>query len=148
MSFDERLEEHNQLATWRGALNRPTYVGFARNSLCGDEIWLDLEVVKNSIRQARFHGQGCVVSQACASMLCEGIEGKPVDEVLASTAEQVMAFAIRELTINRQRCALTAWEALFHALNGIVKHRKSVGLPCSCNDDEVLKTQQPVEKPP
>jgi len=80
-------------------------------------------------------------------MLCEGIEGKSVDEVLASTAEQVMDFAIRDLTINRQRCALTAWEALFQALNGIVKHRKSVGLPCNCNY-EVLTSPQSVDKPP
>jgi nitrogen fixation protein NifU and related proteins len=148
MTFDDRITEHDRLATWRGALIRPTFVGFARNALCGDEIWLDLEIVQNSVRQARFHGQGCVDSQACASMLCEGIEGKSVHEVLASTADQVMEFAIRELTINRQRCALTAWDALLQALNGIVKHRKSAGLPCSCNDDEVLKTQQPVEEPP
>ncbi len=147
MSFDDRLVEHDRLATWRGALNRPTYVGFARNSLCGDEIWLDLEIVQNSIRQARFHGQGCVVSQACASMLCEGIQGKPADAVLASTADQVMDFAIRELTINRQRCALTAWDALIQALNGIVKHGKSVGLPCNCND-EVLTSPQSTDKPP
>ena len=148
MSFDDRLEEHDRLATWRGALNRPTFVGFARNALCGDEIWLDLEVVNNLIRQARFHGQGCVVSQACASMLCEGIEGKSVDEVLASTAEQVMDFAIRELTINRQRCALTAWEALFEALNGAAKHCTSVQLPCNCEEDEDLKSPQPVDKLP
>jgi NifU-like protein involved in Fe-S cluster formation len=72
--------------------------------------------------------QGCIVCQACASMLCEGIKGKPVDEVLESTADQVMDFAIRELTINRQRCALTAWDALLQALNGIVKHRKSLSI--------------------
>ena len=148
MSFDDRLVEHDRLATWRGALNRPTYVGFARNPLCGDEIWLDLEIVQNSIRQARFHGQGCVVSQACASMLCEGIQGRPADAVLASTADQVMDFAIRELTINRQRCALTAWEALFYALNGIVKHRKSVNLPRSCDNNEVLTSPELTDKPP
>ncbi len=148
MSFDDRLVEHDRLATWRGALNRPTYVGFARNPLCGDEIWLDLEIVQNSIRQARFHGQGCVVSQACASMLCEGIEGKSVVAVLASTADHVMDFAIRELTINRQRCALTAWDALLQALNGTAIHGKSVNLPCSCDNDEVLTSPQPINKPP
>jgi len=148
MSFDDRLEEHDRLTTWRGALNRPTYVGFARNALCGAEIWLDFEVVKNSVRQASFHGRGCVVSQACASMLCEGIEGKSVHEVLASTADQVMDFAIRELTINRQRCALTAWDALLQALNGTSKHGKSVNLPCSCDDDEVLTSSQLIDKPP
>ena len=148
MNFDDRLEEHDRLATWRGALNRPTYFGFARNALCGDEIWLHLEVVNDSIRQASFHGQACVVSQACASMLCEGSEGQPVDEVLASTAEQLMDFAIRELTINRQRCALTAWEALFQALNGAAKHCTSVQLLCNCDEDQHLESPQPINKPP
>ena len=148
MNFDDRLEEHDRLATWRGALNRPTYFGFARNALCGDEIWLHLEVVNDSIRQAGFHGQGCVVSQACASMLCEGIEGEPADSVLASTAEQVMDFAIRELTINRQRCALTAWDALLQALNGTARHGKSVSLPCNCDDHEDPKSPRSVDKPP
>jgi len=124
MSFDDRLKEHDRLATWRVALNRPTFVGFARNALCGDEIWLDLEVVRNSIHQAGFHGQRCVVSQAYASMLCKGIEGKPVDEVLASTAEQVMNFAIQDLTKNRQRCAMTPWEALYEALPAAAITRK------------------------
>lgn len=116
MSFDDRITEHDRLATWRGALNRPTFVGFARNAVCGDEIWLDLEVVKNSIRQARFHGQGCVVSQACASMLCEGIEGRSVDEIVVSTAEQLMNFDLGILSIDQQCCALTPWEALCQAI--------------------------------
>ncbi len=148
MSFDDRLGEHDRLATWQGALNRPTFVGFARNALCGDEIWLDLEVAQNSIRQARFHGQGCVVSQACASMLCQGIEGKPVDEVLESTAEQVMNFAIRDLTINRQRCALTAWEALFQALNGAATNRKLICLPCDCDAADLQESSRAVDHPP
>lgn len=116
MSSDDRIAEHDRLATCRGVLNRPSFVGFARNSHCGDEIWLDLEVVKNSIRQARFHGQGCVVSQACASMLCEGIEGRPVDEIVVLTAEQLMNFDFRNLSIDQQRCALTPWEALCQAI--------------------------------
>ncbi len=116
MSFDDRSEEHGRLTTWRGALNRPTFVGFARNSHCGDEIWLDLEVVKKAICQARFHGQGCVVSQACASMLCEGIEGRSVDEIVELMAEQLMNFDFRVLSIDQQCCALTPWEALCQAI--------------------------------
>lgn len=111
-----RISDHDRLSTWRGALNRPTHVGFARNPLCGDEVWVDLEVAGDTIRQMRFHGQGCVVSQACASMLCEGVEGKSIEVVLAMTAVEAMDFAIRELTMNRQRCALTAWDALLRAL--------------------------------
>ena len=116
MSFNDRVAEHGWLATWRGALNCPTFVGFARSLHCGDEIWLDLEVVQNSIRQARFHGQGCVVSQACASMLCEGIEGRSVDEIVELMAEQLMNFDFRVLSIDQQCCALTPWEALCQAI--------------------------------
>jgi len=81
-------------------------------------------------------------------MLCEGIEGKSVDEVLASTAEQVMDFAIRDLTINRQRCALTAWKALFQALPGAATNRKSIRLPCDCDATGVQESSRAVDKPP
>jgi hypothetical protein len=59
-----------------------------------------------------------------------------------------MDFAIQELTINRQRCALTAWDALLQALNGTLKHGKSVNLPCSCDNDEVLTSPELTDKPP
>jgi len=140
MNNDDRITEHDRLSRWQGALNRPTFVGLARNPVCGDEIWLDLEVVQDSIRQARFHGQGCVVSKACASMLCKGIEGKSVDELFASTAEQVMDFAIGNLPRNQQRCALTAWEALFQALHETAQHSKAVQLPCNCDEGAVGKS--------
>ncbi|RLS54290.1 MAG: iron-sulfur cluster assembly scaffold protein [Planctomycetota bacterium] len=143
-----RIADYDRQSTWRGALNRPTHLGFARNPLCGDEVWVDLEVVVGAIREARFHGQGCVVSQACASMLCEGIEGKSVDEVLASTAENMMDFAIRELTMNRQRCALTAWDALLRALLAANANGER-GLP-ACHVETVgdSVSPDPVSKPP
>ena len=143
-----RLTEHDRISTWRGALNRPTHVGFARNPLCGDEVWVDLEVVCGVVRQARFHGQGCVVSQACASMLCEGVEGKSVEEVVASTPGEIMDFTIHELTMNRQRCALTAREALLRALNGADANGER-GLPaCHVASVDDRGPPDPVAKPP
>ena len=32
----DRVHEHTQNSIWRGALNRPTHAGFARNPLCGE----------------------------------------------------------------------------------------------------------------
>lgn len=142
------IGDYDRSTTWRGALNRPTHVGFARNPLCGDEVWVDLEIVCGVVRQARFHGQGCVVSQACASMLCEGIEGKSIEEVLASTAEQVMDFAIHELTMNRQRCALTAWDALQQALNGTNSHVGRGFQECHAESVVDRGSPDPVAKPP
>lgn len=111
-----RLSDHDRLCVWRGTLTRFTHVGRARNSLCGDEVWIDLVLADGVVQEVRFRGQGCVVSQACASMLCEGVEGKSVEEVLKATPEELMEFEIRELTLNRQRCALVGHEALLQAL--------------------------------
>jgi len=116
MSVSDRIEDHNASRRWLGRMLHPTLMGFARNALCGDEIEIDVAVESHLVFKCRFHGQGCMVSQACASMLCEGVEGKSVDEVLKATPEELMEFEIRELTMNRQRCALIAYEALMNAL--------------------------------
>lgn len=148
MSEFGRLTDHDRLHTWRGAINRPTHVGFARNPLCGDEVWVDLDVVGGTIRQARFHGQGCMVSQACASMLCEGIEEKLLDDVMAQSAEEVMDFEIRELSMNRQRCALTAWEAFLRALHDSEANGERVVHSSHVESVAELESADPVAKPP
>lgn len=56
-----------------------------------------------------------MVSQACVSMLCEGVEGKSVAEVLKATPEELMEFDPQELTMNRQQCALVGYEAMIQA---------------------------------
>lgn len=115
----ERLLDYVTSIDWKTGL-RPCIgnnSGFARNSLCGDEIWIDLLVENASMSKIRFRGQGCMVSQACASMLCEGVEGKSVEDVLKAAPEELMDFEIRELTMNRQRCALIGYEALMNALS-------------------------------
>lgn len=144
----QRISEHLNLSTWQGAIDRSTHVGSARNALCGDEVWVDMEVVGGAIWQARFHGQGCMVSQACASMLCEGIEGKSIEEVLAATAEETMDFAIHELTMNRQRCALTAWEALMRALRGSQANGEMVLPRCEIDSVGDRESPVPVAEPP
>jgi nitrogen fixation NifU-like protein len=115
----QRIIEHDRLFAWRGALATPSHAGYARHPLCGDEVSVDVDVAEEIIRRMRFRGQGCVVSQACASMLCEGAEGKLVEDVLKATPEELMEFEIRELTMNRQRCALVGYEALMQALNDL-----------------------------
>ncbi len=51
-----------------------------KNLSCGDEITLYLKVKDNIIKEVTFTGHGCIISQASASMMCEYLEGKTVDE--------------------------------------------------------------------
>uniref|UniRef100_A0A7C4LNJ1 Iron-sulfur cluster assembly scaffold protein n=1 Tax=Schlesneria paludicola TaxID=360056 RepID=A0A7C4LNJ1_9PLAN len=115
----DRLLDRDRALRWRGPLGAPSHCGYCRNCLCGDEVWVEVVVEQDVVRQIRFQGHGCMVSQACVSMLCEGVEGKSVADVLKATPEELMEFEFRELTMNRQRCALVGYEALMHALNDL-----------------------------
>ena len=51
------------------------------NPLCGDEMTFHLQLEDGRIREVRFMGKGCAISQAGASMLAQQLEGKTFSEV-------------------------------------------------------------------
>ena len=51
------------------------------NPLCGDEIDIHLRVDKDMIKDIKFEGRGCAISQASASMLTELVMDKPLSVV-------------------------------------------------------------------
>ena len=112
----ERLSEHANTLTWRGTLPSPASQYYGRNSTCGDEIQISILVREQVVDDIRFDGCGCAVSQACASMLCEGVFGKDVTTSMASSAEELMQFYKSEFSINRQQCALLAYQTLMRGL--------------------------------
>ncbi|MEO0532110.1 MAG: iron-sulfur cluster assembly scaffold protein, partial [Planctomycetota bacterium] len=61
-------------------------------------------------------GDGCVISQASASMLLEELNGKTVEEVKAFTAEDMLKLYGPRLTPNRQKCCLLSWRVIQQAV--------------------------------
>ena len=57
------------------------------NPLCGDEMGVHIVVEDGKIADLRFHGQGCAISQASASIASEELIGMEVDEVAALDAD-------------------------------------------------------------
>ncbi len=51
------------------------------NPLCGDELGVHIVVEDGKIADLRFHGQGCAISQAAASIASEELIGMQVEEV-------------------------------------------------------------------
>ena len=49
------------------------------NPLCGDEMGVHIRVEDGRIADLRFHGQGCAISQASASIASEELIGMSVD---------------------------------------------------------------------
>jgi nitrogen fixation NifU-like protein len=55
----------------------------AYNSICGDRFDFFIETNGNQLGSLHFHGFGCAVSKASASVLAQTLEGKSYPEALA-----------------------------------------------------------------
>ena len=107
------------------------------NPLCGDQLTVYLTVDDGVVADAAFEGSGCAISTASASLMTEGVKGRPLVEVeklfegfhRLVTADPTSApddaglgklavFAgVREFPV-RVKCATLAWHTLIAALRG------------------------------
>ena len=101
-----------------GELDSPDLEFHDHNPLCGDELAVQIKVDDGKIADLRFHGQGCAISQAAASITSEELIGMNVDEI----AELPAGWAIDHLGIDisptRRKCALLALKVLRGATTG------------------------------
>ncbi len=95
-----------------GLIDHPTHHGESKNPTCGDSLSLDLLIQEDLISEVYFHGQGCAISQAAASLLSEVIKGKPVETALALGPDDILSLLGVELSPNRLKCALLSLETL------------------------------------
>ena len=83
------------------------------NPLCGDVVEMQLELDSgNKVKDVRFNGQGCAISQASASMLTELVKGKSIDEVRKISKEDILSLIGGQLTAVRLKCALLSLKVL------------------------------------
>jgi len=110
--YDEHILDHYESPYHKGHLPNPTCAHSDRNPICGDQLCLELRIEDGRIRDAYFDGKGCAISQAAASILCEHIEGKTLDELRALQAKDMLALLKVPLTPSRQKCGLLGFRIL------------------------------------
>lgn len=116
--YQEHILDHYEDPFHRGHLPSATHAHEDNNPLCGDVVRIELELDKDGkIRDAYFSGQGCVISQASASMLLERLQGKTVEEAKKFSAEDMLELYGARLTPNRQKCCLLCWKVLQSAVH-------------------------------
>ncbi len=119
--YQEHILDHYEDPFHRGRLPAATHVHEENNPLCGDVVRVELQLGGDGkIKDAYFSGQGCVISQASASMLLENMFGKTVDDVKQFSAEDMLKLYGARLTPNRQKCCLLSWKVLQSAVHSPV----------------------------
>ena len=116
--YQEHILDHHEDPFHRGTLPDATHAHEDKNPLCGDVVRIELKLNSaGKIEDLYFSGEGCVISQASASMLLEEMYGKSLEELKAFSAEDMLTLYGPRLTPNRQKCCLLSWKVLQSAVH-------------------------------
>jgi len=88
------------------------------NPLCGDELGMHIRVEDGRIAELKWHGQGCAISQAAASIASEELIGMPVDDAAELNADWMLEHMGIEISATRRKCALLNLKVLRGAVTG------------------------------
>jgi nitrogen fixation protein NifU and related proteins len=89
------------------------------NPLCGDRITLMLGVKDGIVDRVGFTGRGCAISQASASLLTDEIKGKPLKDVAAFRADDLLDLLGIDISPARIKCAMLSHDSLQHVLGDL-----------------------------
>lgn len=117
--YREHILDHYQNPRNYGEIEDPDISHEEYNPLCGDRLTIQLRLGDERVEEVKFHGEGCAISQASASMLTELVEGKSVDELKALTKDDILGMLGIPIGPVRIKCALLALKALKAGVYGV-----------------------------
>jgi len=100
-----------------GKLKSPTKKSYAINPSCGDEIQIDLIIQKGKVKEVKFSGRGCAISQASASLLTDYIKGKSIKDLKKITEKTILELLNIKISPARMKCVLLPLEVLINIIS-------------------------------
>ena len=119
--YQELLLDHYRYSRNRGSLARPDFFSKQYNPSCGASVQFAGSISGETIKEVVFEGQGCVISQATASMLTEIVKNKALHEIHLLDKDFILRMIGMQLGPIRIKCALLPLIAL---QEGIATYKK------------------------
>ncbi|MGC1929506.1 MAG: SUF system NifU family Fe-S cluster assembly protein [Candidatus Nitrosopolaris sp.] len=111
--YRETILDHYRNPRNKGRLSNPDLSIRDSNPLCGDEIDIHLKVEDDMIKDIKFEGRGCAISQASASILTEMVINKSLNVVKDLSKEDIFEnIGLTKLGPARVKCALLSLKVL------------------------------------
>ncbi len=137
--YQEVILDHNKKPRNYGTLDHASHQAEGLNPLCGDHIYVALNVEGNAVHSIAFHGESCAICKASASMMTMAVKGKtpaeaeqlvhafvdmatgraepdPAALTMPGMSRLAVFSGIRDLPM-RVKCAILPWHTLQAALN-------------------------------
>ena len=95
------------------------------NPLCGDSVTIYLLIENDKVKDIKFVGNGCAISQAATSLLTDEIKGKSLEEIKKLDRQDVLDLLGVEISPARMKCALLGIKTLkLTVYDYMLKHNK------------------------
>ncbi len=117
--YREQMLDHYESPRHQGTLTAPDGSFADSNPMCGDRIRIEVQLDETGtvLADAAFTGDGCIVSQAAASLLLDDAVGQLVTTIEALEPQHVLKLIGMPLTAQRVKCALLSFKVLKAALH-------------------------------
>ncbi len=122
----DMLMDHYENPRNTGVLANADFVQHGGHSGCGDTITVYVKMDGWVVKDVRFEGRGCMVSQAAASLITSKIGGQNAEEVLVTGKESMIDILGKEIVVRRPRCSMLALDTIKSGLLRIKKERDRV----------------------
>lgn len=115
--YREHVLDHYKNPRNYGEIKNPDFSHKENNFLCGDSVQISGILDGDIIKEVKFNGKGCVISQASASLLTEYVIGKTKEDVKQMDVKEVVELLGVDLSPTRMKCGELGLLSLKKALN-------------------------------
>ena len=142
--YREVLLDYFRDGAHKGRLDPADFHSHGINPVCGDEIEITIKTDNGTLREIKFTGHGCVISQASSAMMAEALEGRTPAQAqtlvdafkdmmlhkkdVGSLPEELDALkaleGVRKFPM-RVKCATLAWNTVQQGLGQERKDRRA-----------------------